>query len=182
MPLTRSDKERVVTELADSFQKSASTLLVDFSGMTVSEVARFRKALKDVGCKVKVARNKLIMRGFKQAYNDGSVSASEVEKFIANLREATMVIFALEDPIKPIKEVYNLHKEFKEKFKIKASFFEKRTAVGKEVESLKDLPSREECIAMLLSLMQAPAQKLLATIKEPARQVVAVLDAFSKKS
>lgn len=181
MPLTRSEKERVVIDLAESFRRSASTILVDFSGMTVSEVTRFRNALKNVGCKVKVARNKLILRGFNQAFNDGSVPAAEVERFIANLRDSTMVIFAMQDPISPIKEIYNLHKELKEKFKIKASFFEKRTAVGKEVEALKELPSRDECLGMLLSLIQAPIQKLLATIKEPSRQVVAVLDAIAKK-
>ncbi|MCS6894180.1 MAG: 50S ribosomal protein L10 [Deltaproteobacteria bacterium] len=179
--LTRREKQNLVNSLTEWFRNSGSVILLDFAGMNVSEVSGLRHSLKGFNCKVKVARNKLIQLGFRNAFADGGVEAGEIEKFISKLKGSSMTIFSFGDPVKPIKEIFSLRQQLKDKIAIKAVFLDKQAFLDSQAEGLKDLPSREECIGMLLSLINAPIQKLLLTIKEPSRRIVTVIDQYQKK-
>jgi len=49
-----------------------------------------------------------------------------------------------------------------------------------EIHALADLPSKEELLAKLLALINAPATQLLQVMNAPGAQVVRLLDAVRK--
>ena len=49
-----------------------------------------------------------------------------------------------------------------------------------EIKKLAALPSHEEAIAMLMSVMQAPIQKLMATINAVPTKIVGTIDAIKQ--
>jgi large subunit ribosomal protein L10 len=51
-----------------------------------------------------------------------------------------------------------------------------------QVKSLASLPPLPVVRAQLLGVLQAPASKLVRTLAEPARQVAAVVKAYSEKN
>lgn len=178
--MLRSDKEALVSQLAEWFSRSSSATLVDPSLLNVHEVSELRKILKKADCGIKVARNRLIELGFKKAFGNGGVDQKQVEFFTSRLKGSSMVVCAFSDPIKPIKELYSFAEKTK-KIRVKAAFFESSTYLDSAVESLKELPSRDECLGMLLNLIQAPVQNVLYILNHPARMMVTLLDNHRSK-
>ncbi len=179
--MNREEKAAVVAKLSEWFNKSSSTVLVDFSYLNVAEINNLRSILKKLECGVRVARNRLIEISFKQVFGDGGVDAKHVAAFISKLKGSSMVICSFSDPIKPLKELYSFIDKNK-KLQIKAVFFEKTTYKDSEVESLKNLPSRDECLSTLLNLLQTPSRNLLYLLNQPSRMVMTLLDNYSKKA
>ncbi|MCX7953093.1 MAG: 50S ribosomal protein L10 [Deltaproteobacteria bacterium] len=181
MPISRAEKETLVENLANLFGNSKSTIVVDFSSLNVSEVTDLRRSLKATGCSITVARNKLIALGYKRALNGANGASPDKLVFLEALRGSSMLVFALEDPVKAIKELYGLKQKLKDKFVVKAGIFEGKVYSGSEVEMLKNLPSKEECLGSLLFIIQSAIGRLTAMLNEPARSLVTLLDNFSKE-
>ena len=66
--------------------------------------------------------------------------------------------------------------------KVKGGFMDKQALNAAQVKSLADLPPLPVVRAQLLGVLQAPASKLVRTLAEPARQVAAVIKAYSDKN
>jgi large subunit ribosomal protein L10 len=62
-------------------------------------------------------------------------------------------------------------------FKIKGGFLGKQTITADGVKALADLPPLPMVRAQLIGTIQAPASKLARLLKEPGRQIAAVLQA-----
>ena len=182
MALTRSQKEAFVRRISQEAKSASNILLLDFSGLNVQEVSLLRREVKKEGCVAMVARNSLIRLGLAERFKDGGVDESELSKFFERLKNSTMVVFTKLDPIKPVRVIFEKLDELKGKFSIKAAFFEAKAFLGKDLESLKNYPSREESLAKLLQLLNSPAQRLLALLNRPAQNVLTALDQISKRA
>ena len=64
-------KQQVVTEIADKLRESKSTIVVDYRGLTVSEVTELRKQLRDAGIDFKVYKNTMTRRAAETAELSG---------------------------------------------------------------------------------------------------------------
>ncbi|MEE8539128.1 MAG: hypothetical protein V3S54_04870, partial [Woeseiaceae bacterium] len=60
-------------------------------------------------------------------------------------------------------------------FKFRAGLVEGRALSLEELQTLAELPTRDELFGKLLGLLQAPAQRLASLLSAPARQTAAVL-------
>ena len=60
-------KKQIVVEIADKFKASQSAVVVDYRGLTVSEVTELRKQLRDAGVEFKVYKNSLTRRAAEAA-------------------------------------------------------------------------------------------------------------------
>ena len=182
MSLTRSQKEAFVRKIAQEAKSASNILLLDFSSLNVQEMSLLRREVKKEGCVALVARNSLIQLGLSERFKDGGVDEGELKKFFGRLKNSTMVVFAKSDPIKPVRVIFEKLEELKGKFSVKAAFFEAKTFLDKDLEALKNYPSREESLAKLLQLLSSPAQRLLALLNRPAQNVLGALDQLSKRA
>jgi large subunit ribosomal protein L10 len=57
-------KKQIVQDIADKFKASKSTIVVDYRGLTVSEVTELRKQLREAGVEFKVFKNTLVNNNF----------------------------------------------------------------------------------------------------------------------
>ena len=67
-----------------------------------------------------------------------------------------------------------------ESFKIKAGRIEGQTVNSEGVKKIASLPSKDVLIAKLLSYLQAPASKLVYSLKFPFNQLVFALNAVKE--
>jgi len=85
--MTRSEKEALVAQLADTFSEAGCVVIVDFKGMTVQEMEGFRKIGHEAGLGARVVKNTLAKLAFQKAGIEG-----------IELRDTNMVVWG-EDPI-----------------------------------------------------------------------------------
>ena len=93
--------------------------------------------------------------------------------------EASIVAFAFED-IPSMAKIINKASST-DKFTIKGGFMDGAPIDIDQIKTLAKLPPMPQMRAQLLALIQTPASQLVRTIIEPARQVAAVVKAYSEK-
>ncbi|HDR7335952.1 TPA: 50S ribosomal protein L10 [Bacillus cereus] len=153
-------KQQVVTEIADKLRASKSTIVVDYRGLTVSEVTELRKQLREAGVEFKVYKNSLTRRAAESA------EMAELNEFLTG---PNAIAFSNEDVVAPAKVLNDFAKDH-EALEIKAGVIEGKLVTLDEVKAIATLPSREGLLSMLLSVLQAPIRNLALATKAVADQ------------
>ncbi|EJS63202.1 50S ribosomal protein L10 [Bacillus wiedmannii] len=153
-------KQQVVTEIADKLRESKSTIVVDYRGLTVSEVTELRKNLREAGVEFKVYKNSLTRRAAESA------EMAELNEFLTG---PNAIAFSNEDVVAPAK-VLNDFATKHEALEIKAGVIEGKLVTLDEVKAIATLPSREGLLSMLLSVLQAPIRNLALATKAVAEK------------
>ncbi|CAM4237040.1 MULTISPECIES: 50S ribosomal protein L10 [Bacillus] len=153
-------KQQVVTEIAEKLRESKSTIVVDYRGLTVSEVTELRKNLREAGVEFKVYKNSLTRRAAESA------EMAELNEFLTG---PNAIAFSNEDVVAPAK-VLNDFATKHEALEIKAGVIEGKLVTLDEVKAIATLPSREGLLSMLLSVLQAPIRNLALATKAVADQ------------
>lgn len=153
-------KQAVVQEIADKFKSAASVVVVDYRGLTVSQVTELRKQLREAGVEFKVYKNTLVRRATAE------VEQEELNEFLTG---PNAIAFSNEDVIAPAK-IINDFAKVNEQLEIKAGLIEGTFASAEDVKALAELPSREGLLSMLLSVLQAPVRNFALATKAVAEQ------------
>lgn len=153
-------KKQLVSEIAEKFQNSKSTILVDYRGLDVAEVTELRKQLREAGVEFKVYKNTMTRRATEQA---------ELTALNESLVGPTAIAFSSEDVVAPAKVLNEFSKKH-DALEIKGGVIEGNVATLDQIKELADLPSREGLLSMLLSVLQAPIRNLAYATKAIAEQ------------
>jgi len=170
MALNLDQKKVVVAELANVAAKAHSLVAAEYAGLTVEQLTELRKKARQSKVFVKVAKNTLVSR---------AVEGTDYACVKEALTGPMLYAFSTEDP----GAAGRLIKEFakaNEKLVPKVVAIGGQMYPGSHVEKLASLPTREQALAMLMGVLQAPITKLVRTLAEPAaklaRAVAAVRD------
>ncbi|GAB4277610.1 MAG: 50S ribosomal protein L10 [Candidatus Rifleibacteriota bacterium] len=155
-----SHKEEYVKEFQEKLEKAGVVVLANCEGVTVSEMTQLRKAIRETGSEIRVVKNTLLRRALAKA------NIGELEGF---MKGSTAVTFGYEDPIAPVKALFDFTQKAK-KFTFKAGYMEGKALNVDELNALSKIPGRKDLYAMLASAVQGPIRKLAC-----------VLDALRKK-
>lgn len=153
-------KAALVEEVSEKFKAAASVVIVDYRGLTVDEVTRLRKQLREANVEMKVIKNSILSRAAKAAGLEG---LDEV------FTGPTAVAFSNEDVVAPAKIMDEFAKEAKA-LEIKGGIIEGNVATLEEVQALAKLPNREGLLSMLLSVLQAPVRNVAYAVKAVAEK------------
>lgn len=165
------EKEQLVGEVTESFSGAAAAFLVDYRGCSCSALTSLRKELRPSGAKFSIVKNTLLKR---------AVEGTDAAGLESVLTGPTAVVWTSEDPVTPAKVVAKFAKS-QETFSVKGAVVEGKVVEASAVAELAELPSRDELLAKLLSVINAPATQLLRTINEPAAQLARLLGAWEKE-
>ena len=143
--MTKQDKAKLIEQLSSSFLDS-NIIICDYKGLSVRELEVLRKNALQSSAKVQVIKNKLASIAFKNANIEGIA-----------LKDTNIFLWG-KDQITLSKSAQKFADANKEKFVIKAGFFDGKAVDSKHIESISKLPSKEELIGMLLSVWTAPAR------------------------
>ena len=148
-------KQQHVEVIAEQIKNSVSTVLVDYRGLTVSQVTELRKQLRDAGIEFKVYKNTMVRRAAD------SQGLSELNEFLVG---PSAIAFSNEDVIAPAKIIHEFSKKH-EALEIKAGVIEGSFVPAEDVKSIASLPSRDGLLSMLLSVLQAPVRNFAYAVK-----------------
>ena len=166
MPLNLAQKKEVVAELANVAAKAHSLVASEYAGLTVSQLTELRKKARQGGVYIKVAKNTLVSRAV-----DGTDYACVKDTLTGPLLYA----FSTEDPGAAGRQIKEFAKA-NEKLKPQLVAVGGKAYPGTHVEVLASLPTREQALTMLVSLLAQPATMLVRVLAEPASQVARVIN------
>lgn len=149
-----------VQEIVSKFEAAASVVVVDYRGLTVSQVTELRKQLREAGVEFKVYKNTLTRRAAETA------GVEAINEFLTG---PNAIAFSNEDVVAPAKVINEFAKK-NEALEIKAGIIEGTIASVEDVKALAELPSREGLLSMLLSVLQAPVRNFALATKAVAEQ------------
>ncbi|UOO46897.1 50S ribosomal protein L10 [Enterococcus casseliflavus] len=153
-------KSAIVDEVSAKFSAAASVVVVDYRGLTVDEVTRLRKQLRDANVEMKVIKNSILSRAAEKAGLEG---LGEV------FTGPTAVAFSNEDVVAPAKIINDFAKDAKA-LEIKGGIIEGKVSSLEEITALAKLPNREGLLSMLLSVLQAPIRNVAYAVKAAAEK------------
>jgi len=170
MALNLQQKKEVVAELANVAAKAHSMVAAEYAGLTVGQLTDLRVKARQSGVYLKVVKNTLMSR---------AVAGTDYECVKDALTGPLLYAFSKEDPGAAGRLIKDFAKA-NEKLVARVVAVGGQMYPGTHVEKLASLPTREQALAMLLGVMQAPITRLVRTLAEPAakmaRAVAAVRD------
>ena len=164
-------KIALVDEIKEKIEKSQSIVLVNNHGLTVEEVTKLRKELREHGVDYKVYKNTMLKRAFDATGNE---AANDL------LVGPTVVAFGIEDAVQPAK-ILNDFAEDNDRLEVKGGLLDGRVVSVDEVKALAKLPSREVLIAQLLGGLNAPIQGLATVLSGNIRGLAVALNQIREK-
>lgn len=169
MSFTPNQKNQAqLSLLTDKVKQAKSIVVADYAGTTVKDQVTLRSEIKKAGGELIVAKNTLV----DIAVGKGKLSDS--------LHGMTAVVFSYEDPIGPVKALFEFHKK-NEKLVIKQGFMDDKVLSQEEVSALSKLPSKNELIAKLLMILKSPGTGLVNVLNAGPRNLVYALQAVADK-
>lgn len=163
---TRVQKEKEIEVLHREFGESPNALLVGFQGIKVSADERLRRELRQANISYRVVKNTLAIR---------AASGTPIEQVKGQFEGATAVALSKSDPVALAKLLSKWAKE-SSVFSFKAAVVEGKAIDVKDIESLSNLPSKEELVSKVMFMVNSSAQRLAVATAGVARNLVVVLD------
>jgi large subunit ribosomal protein L10 len=157
-------KKEIVAELSKVVKTAVSAIAADYRGLTVSEITELRQKAREKNIYVRIVRNTLMRR---------AIEGTPYDCLRDVLSGPILIMFTLEEPGSSARLVRDFMKEH-EKLSVRALAIQGQLLEVNQLSQVASLPSREEALAQLLSVMKAPITKLARTMAEPYAQCVRV--------
>lgn len=166
-------KKESIDELNRVFTTAKSALLANYQGIPAIEMTRFRRHLRDRNLEFMVIKNTYAQKAAK-----GTGFETEHDKF----KGPMSILISYDDAVAPAKALKDFKKEGAEKApEVLFGVVEGKPVTSEQVKALADLPSKEQLISQLLSVMQGPTRSFVGVLSGVTRQFVGVLSAIKDK-
>lgn len=165
----KTEKERVVAELAERLRETESVIVADYRGLTNSQLAALRTKLREHGARFSVVKNTLARRAADEA---------GAEALLALLEGPTAIAFveADGDPAAVAKALAGVADETKI-LSLRGGILSGQALTDADVQQLAKLPPVDVLKSQLVGVIVAPLTQLAALLAAPVRDFVGLIDA-----
>ncbi len=167
MAIGLEDKKAIVADVNETAANALSLVIADARGVTVGAMDALRKQARENNVSLRVVRNTLAKR---------AVQGTEFECVSDALVGPSIFGFSMEDPGAAARLFKDFAKE-QEKFEVKALSVGGKLLEAGQIDALAKLPTRDQALGMLASVMIAPVTKLVRTLNEVPTSVTRVVAA-----
>lgn len=177
--MKKSEKSIFVDNLTEELKSAKSTVLINYSGLSVKKQQDLKKRLKGVGAKMLVVKNTLLRRAGEAAKVDPQILVDSV------LQGQTALIVATNDPIAPLQVLGNFLKEFDSGAgysvpKFKVGVVEGSFQDATDLAKLSTLPGRDVLFSQVLGALMSPSYELVSTLNGNLQKLVYILNQKSE--
>jgi large subunit ribosomal protein L10 len=154
-------KRAKVAELAEMFSKNSAAVVSDYRGLTVSDISKVRRELREKGISYRVVKNRL-----------GKIAAEQADRHeLATLlvgpsavalggSDESALARALLDALRPYRQVT-----------VRGAVVGRTVVQGDEVTRLSQLPSRDVLLAQLAGGIASPLATMASLLGAPLRNL-----------
>lgn len=171
MPLTRQQKEAVVSQTQTALSSTAAFVLVAFNELNVVDINQLRDQLHTAGGHLRVVPKRLLKIIFQQLKLDFDP---------LTLKDQVAVAWA-DDAVAPAKILNDYAKKNADKMQLITGSLEGNLLTLAQVKALSALPSRQQLFGQLASVLIGPTRGLVTVMSGVPRSFVQVLKAIADK-
>jgi len=168
MAIGLDEKKAIVAEVNETAASALSLVVADARGVASNDMTALRATARESQVDLRVVRNTLAKRAFE---------GTEYECVSDTLAGPSLFGFSLEDP----GAAARLFKDFaktNDRFEVKALAISGKLMGADQLDVLAKMPTRDQALSMLMSVMKAPATKLVQTMNEVPGKLVRTLAAI----
>ncbi len=141
--MNRDEKAAIVAELNESFNRAKFSVVADYCGLTVSDLQKIRRDLRETRSEIRIAKNTLLRL---------AVTDTSCESLTDDFTGTTAIVVSYDDPVAPAKVLAKCAEDF-EKFQLRSAVLEGEKITVDDLVALSKLPSKEVLLGQLLSVM-----------------------------
>ncbi len=167
MAIGLEDKKAIIADVNETAANALSLVIADSRGVTVGAMDSLRKQARENGVSLRVVRNTLAKR---------AVQGTDFECVADVLVGPSIFGFSMEDPGAAARLFKDFAKEQSE-FEVKALSVGGKLLEASQLDTLAKLPTRDQALGMLASVIIAPVTKLVRTLNEIPTSVTRVVAA-----
>ncbi|MDC0708358.1 50S ribosomal protein L10 [Stigmatella sp. ncwal1] len=170
--MQKSEKEEMIKELSDKFQRTQTAIVAEFSKLDVETVTKLRKKFREAKVDYKVIKNTLAKRAAK---------GTSVEVISDDFKGPVALAISYDDVIAPAKILTEFIKDL-ETIKIRSAVVQGKKIDVEGVKALAKMPGLTELRGQLLGMLNQPASMFVRTLSAPGSQLARVLQAHSEQA
>ena len=154
MALTKDKKSAVIDEVKQLLSTSKMTVISKYQGTTVKAMQDLRTQARESGTKVKVIKNRLVIKALEQSEGFQAVDKSLLEGML-------LYAFNPEDEVAPAQAIASFAKANPSLEFVGAITADGKLLLADEVKALATLPGKAELIAQVLATLGSPLNDVL---------------------
>ncbi len=149
-----AEKKETVSKINDTLKNSHSTIVVSYSGLSVSDVTKLRIDLKKAGARMTVHKNSLMKK---------AVDEDGLQELDSLLKGPSALVTSTEEgaALSVLKDFATSHK----KFVVKGGMIDGTFCDANKLADLANVGSKENAISIFLSTLQSPLTQFALAIK-----------------
>ncbi len=171
--MLKTDKERIVEELAAELGSAETLIVADYRGLTNKQLEALRDQLLPQGARLRIVKNTLTRRAAEQAGADELLVMLEGPTAIAFIESSG-------DPAAVAKALAATAKETNV-LTLRGGILEGKALSGADVDRLATLPPVDVLRGQLVGAIVAPLTQLLGLVSAPLRDLHGLIDARIKQ-
>ena len=154
MPAQR--KIDTVRELRDRIERCVIAIAADYRGLTVTEIGRLRRAIREAGVEMRVVKNRLFLRAAQDA---------ERPEMAELLDGPTAIIFGYEDITAPARVATEYMRSARDSFAVRKGVMDGQVLTLADIQDLGTLPPRDILAGQVAGALQAPVARFAGLLR-----------------
>ena len=139
-------KQIIIDEIKDKFERAESAVVIDYMGITVAEADEMRKKLREAEVDYTVYKNTLVKR---------AIEGTKYEALGEILEGPSGFAFSYDDATAPARVLNDARKAYK-KMEFKGGIIEGEYYDKENIEKIAAIPSRDTLISKFMGSIQSP--------------------------
>jgi large subunit ribosomal protein L10 len=165
-------KNEIIAELKQTLSKSQLAIVIDYKGLTVSEITDLRRRLRPKGSSCQVAKNTLMRI---------AVEGDKTWQPMQELLTGTSAFLFVQEDIGGAIKAYQEFQKVSKKTELRGGVMEGRVLKEADIKALADLPSKEQLMAQIAGAINGVATKLAVGISQVPTSIARGLKAYAEK-
>lgn len=153
-------KQIIIDEIKDKFERAESAVVIDYMGITVAEADEMRKKLRETEVDYTVYKNTLVKR---------AIEGTKYEALGEILEGPSGFAFSYDDATAPARVLNDARKAYK-KMEFKGGIIEGEYYDKENIEKIAAIPSRDTLISKFMGSIQSPIANFARVVAQIAEQ------------
>jgi large subunit ribosomal protein L10 len=166
--LNLEQKKSIVTEITEVAGTAYAAIAAEYNGLSSTQMTELRAKAREGSVYLRVVKNSLARRAF---------IGSDFECMNEALVGPMVLAFSMEDPGSAARVLKEFAKD-NAKLDVKLIALSGQLLPASDLERLASMPTKDQAISMLMSVMKAPVEKLAKTLKEVPGKLVRTVAAI----
>lgn len=157
--------------LSDKFSKAKAVYFTEYHGLKVKDITELRSQFFKVDVEYLVAKNTIIKR---------AAEANKIEGLDTFLKGSTAIAVSYDELVAPARVIKEFSKD-SDLPGVKGILFDGVVLPGSDFKKLADMPSKNQMLSQLISMLQSPLQNFVSTINAPMQNAIGALNSLKEK-